>query len=70
MADESDKSVVTWHPRDPNYLILPDPAFWTSLCLYHDQVIVCSNPFEGVCAMNRDLIARHSGDHVILSFVA
>ena len=41
MAEETtDKSIVIWHPS----LVyrVPDVREWTSLCLFHDQVILCS----------------------------
>jgi hypothetical protein len=45
MVDEAtDKSAVVWFPTNEHFTSLPDPTVWASLCLYHDQVIVCSWP--------------------------
>lgn len=36
MAEETtDKSIVVWYPSSP----FPDPREWTSLCLFHEQVL-------------------------------
>ena len=41
MAEEiTDKSIVVWHPSLA-YRV-PDVKEWTSLCLFHDQVVLCT----------------------------
>jgi len=43
MAEEmTDKSIVVWHPN--LVYAVPDVSEWTSICLFHDQVVLCS-PF-------------------------
>jgi hypothetical protein len=42
----TDKSVVLWFPAAEHFTTLPDPTVWASLCLYHDQVVVCSWPLH------------------------
>jgi hypothetical protein len=60
MADESDKSVVVWFHEKPLLLAAPNPLAWASLCLYHDEVVVCRfPPLNSECQFLETLLAQH-----------
>ncbi len=63
MVDEgSDKSVVVWFPAAEHFTTLPDLTVWASLCLYHDQVVVCSWPLHIVQKVLEQMTAAQEGE--------
>jgi hypothetical protein len=60
MVDESDKSVVVWFHEKSLLVTAPNPLAWASLCLYHDEVVVCRfPPFNIECQFLETLLAQH-----------